>query len=56
MGLPAFRLLHQRARDHRKRADDRRFMLQPVFRAQSCNTSAKAVDNGHAARGRQQVR
>ncbi|MHC2159303.1 hypothetical protein ACVL5V_001724 [Bradyrhizobium ottawaense] len=46
----------QRACDHRKRADDRRLVLEPVLGAKSCDRRAKPVDDAHAARCRQQVR
>ena len=46
----------QRARDHRKRADDGGLVLQPVLGAKARDRRTKPVDDAHAVRRRQQVR
>ena len=47
-GVTALRALHQRARDHRKRADNRGLMLQSVFRAESGDGGTKTIDDRQA--------
>ena len=54
-GIGALRAPHQRARDHRKRADDGRLMFEPVLGAQARDRCTKPVDDAHAARRRQQL-
>ena len=55
-GIVAFRALHQRARDHRKRADDGGLVRQSCFRAQPRDRRAKTVDDRQAARDSEQFR
>ena len=50
MGSLPFASLHQRAGDHRKRADDGGLVRQPCFRAQPGDRRAKAVDDRKPAR------
>ena len=54
-GIAALRALHQRARDHRKCADDGGLMLQSGFGAQSGDGGAETVDDRQAARNAQQA-
>jgi hypothetical protein len=48
--------LHQRARDHRKRADDRGLVLQPASARSPRDRRAKSVDDRQAARDSEQIR
>jgi hypothetical protein len=54
--VAAFAPLHQRARDHRQRTDDRGLMRQPVFRTQSSDGGADTIDDRQATGHSEQVR
>jgi len=53
--IVALGALHQRAGDHRKCADDGRFVLKPVLAAEARHRRSKTVDDRHPARSGKQV-